>query len=31
MVPPLLLKAIADSVYDNVIKEYKNGWFYFCT
>ena len=25
MVPPLLLKAIADSVYDNVIKEYKNG------
>ena len=25
MVPPLLLKSIADSVYDNVIKEYKNG------
>ena len=25
MVPPLLLKAIADSVYEKVIKEYKNG------
>ena len=24
MVPPLLLKSIADSVYENVIKEYKN-------
>lgn len=25
MVPPLLLKSIADSVYEKVIKEYKNG------
>ena len=25
MVPPLLLKSIADSVYENVIKEYKHG------
>ena len=25
MVPPLLLKAIADSVYEKVIKKYKNG------
>ena len=25
MVPPLLLKAIADSVYEKVIKVYKNG------
>ena len=24
MVPPLLLKSVADSVYENVIKEYKN-------
>lgn len=25
MVPPLMMKRIADSVYENVIKEYKNG------
>jgi len=31
MVPPLLLKSIADSVYEKVIKEYKNGWFYIRT
>jgi hypothetical protein len=34
MVPPLMMKAIASSIYDNVIKLYKdidNGWFYICT
>ena len=31
MVPPLLLKTIADSVYEKVIKVYKNGCLYICT